>query len=373
MSQSKFKLRASKSGTWVKCAGSVNLSEPATDAYDEEDDEVREEGTACHWLAHQRTLGVHHPSGSIAPNNVAITDEMHEACDMWFEAIKGWGVTSAYFEHEVQCKRVHDQCGGTLDAGAWNPETRTIFIGDLKFGYRFVDVWENVQLVCYYTGLENELGLETDLDTWVEFLIVQPRSYHKDGPVRRWRVRAIELRALVNILSNAAHEALGDKPMCKINPGCTRCEGRIRCQTARQAGLEAVNASYDATPHDLPFTAAEHELRVLQSARSVVDARITALEQQVSYGIKRGEHSQHFQLEQPLGRKVWREGAEQQVRAYEILFHQKLTKETLITPTQAEKLLSPSLVNALSHRPQGALKLIPFDGAKMLRKFNQGN
>lgn len=370
MSQSDFHLRPSKAATWVQCPGSVKLSEPGQDTYDEEDDEVREEGTACHWLAHQRALGINHPVGSMAPNNIAITDEMHEACDVYFDAIRGWGVPSAFFEYTVRCPRIHAMCGGTMDVGAWNPQTRTIYIGDLKFGYRFVDVWENVQLICYYTGLEAALGLESDLDTWVEFLIVQPRSYHKDGPVHRWRVRAYELRALVNILHMAAEDALSDSPKCKVNPGCMRCEGRVRCETARQAGLAVTNASFDAMPHNLPFAAAEQELRVLRASRDIVDARITALEQQVAHGIKSGQSSRFFELTQPMGRKVWKEGSEAQIHNLSMLYGIPLTKETLITPTQAEKKIPPSIVAALSHRQPGALKLTPFDGSKMLRKFN---
>lgn len=372
VSQSNFLLRPSKASTWVRCAGHPYLAaDGPLWSDDDEDVTVREDGTACHWLAFERSQGRQIPNDAQAPNGVDIREEMQEACDMYFDAVSQWGTGSAWFELPVMCKRVHEQCGGTLDVGAYDPARNVIFVGDLKFGYRFVDVRDNWQLLCYAVGLQNHLGILTDVGLTFEFLIVQPRSYHRDGPVRRWRVAATEARALINQLSNAAHAALAPNPTCTVNPGCGRCEGRHRCETLQQAGLTGLDESHAATPHDLPFAAAEDELRRLQHAQDVINARITGLEQQVMFGMKRGAPSRYFVIEQSTGRKAWNEGSAPIMRNLATLYGVNIAKEQLITPTQAEKVLPPALVAVHSHRPPGANKLVPVETSRIGRIFGK--
>ena len=366
--------RPSKAPTWVRCAGSVRLSAQAPDWHDDDEDvAVREEGTACHWAAHQHVItGQRVALDTLAPNGVPITEEMHDAHDTYFAAVAEWGVAQAYFELPVTCHRVHHTCQGTLDVGAYCPERRTIFIGDLKFGYRFVDVYENWQLLCYAVGLQHYLGLESDLDLWFEFLIVQPRSYHNEGPVRRWRVRATDVRAHINILAGAYESAIAPVAVCKVNPGCGRCDGRHQCTTIQSAAGDVEDASYAATPHELPFPAAENELRRLQRARDIIDARITGLEGQVTHAIRNGTHSTRYAVEQSAPRLAWRDDA---ARATIInvgkLLGVELTQQKLITPTQAKKLLPAAYVDANSYRPPGQLRLIPIESSRVMRTIRK--
>lgn len=368
-------LRPSAASIWSKCAGSHKLSASAPDWTEQadEDIEVREEGTACHWSAHQHALtGTRVAEGALAPNGVAITDEMHEAHDVYFDAIRQWGVSQAFFEVPVVARRIHTQCQGTADVGAYDPARRTIFVGDLKFGFRFVDVMWNPQLLCYGMGLQDFFGIESDLDLWFEFLICQPRSYHRDGPVRRWRVHATELRAHINILAMAAERALADDATCKVNPGCGRCGGRYHCETLRQSALGETDMVGAAVPHDLPFAAAETELRHLQHARSMLDARITGLESQVVHGMRTGQASLHYAMEANNPRRVWKDDAS---RATIIniakLLGVEATKEVILTPAQAEKKLPPAFVAEHSHRPAGSMKLVPVEQSRMHRALRK--
>lgn len=366
-------LRPSAAHLWVKCAGQPRLAHLATDWADDEDTAVREEGTACHWSAHQHvTTGKRVPVDTVSPNGVAITEDMHDAHDMYFDAVRGWGVNSALFEQFVIAHRVHPQCQGTADVGAYDPAKGVIFVGDLKYGYRFVDVFDNWQLLCYAVGLQNLYGIQNDIGLTFEFLIVQPRSTHRDGPVRRWRVAAPDVRAQINILAMAADRALAERATCATNPGCPRCDGRHHCETFQSAALGVADTSYEAIPHALPFSAAESELRLLRRAADIIEGRITALEGQVTHGIKSGQSSKHFAIEESTARRVWND---EQARANIIniasLYGKTITTQKIITPTQADKLLPPSLVAANSHRPPGALKLIPIEQSRAVRAFKR--
>lgn len=366
--------RPSGAATWVKCAGNPRLASEAPD-WSEEDDaiEVREDGTACHWSAHQHVLtGQRVPLDTLAPNSVPITEDMHAAHDMYFAAIREWGVKEAWFELPVVCKRVHEWLQGTLDVGAWCPQRRTIFVGDLKYGFRFVDVLDNWQLLCYAVGLQHKLGIESDLDLWFEFLIVQPRSYHRDGPVRRWRVHASHVRAQINILAGAFEAAIRPDATCTTNPYCGRCDGRHRCPAALENAAIASDVSMDATPHDLPFAAAEAELRRLQRARDALEARITGLDGQVQHGIRNGQASRYYAMEPGNPRRVWKG---EQERATIInagkLLGVETTKQVILTPAQAEKVLPPSLVAANCIKPAGTLKLVPIETTRMMRTIRK--
>lgn len=370
MPPSSFKLRPSSAATWLRCHGYIALTHGLAELEDE-DDTVREEGTACHWLAHQRSQGFTVPAGTQAPNSVHITEEMQDAVDLYFAAVAAWGV-GAWFELPVWCKRIHAECGGTLDVGAVDWERKVLYVGDLKFGYRFVDVVENPQLTCYIVGLAERLGIVVDLDWSIEFMIVQPRSFHREGTVRRWRVPFTDLRTMVNHLSNAAHAAMQANATCTINNGCKRCAANARCETLHAGSLDGVEVSLAATPHDLPFAAAENELRMMQRARDILDARVTGLEQQVMHGMRKGAASRHFSMEQSLGRKAWKEGAEPTIRNLGQLYGVQVTKDTLITPTQAEKLLPPATLLKYSHRPHGAMKLTPIETTRVHRALSKG-
>lgn len=363
-------LRPSKAATWVKCHGNPSLSEhfPCYDA-DDSDAAVREEGTACHWAAYQHAAsGQRVPVGTLAPNGVAITSEMHDAHDLYFQAVAQWGVlpNGTYrYELPVKATRIHPNVEGTCDVGAYNPVTKTIYIGDLKYGYKYVPVINNWQLICYAVGLQEYYGIESDNDLYYEFLIVQPRAA---DPVRRWRCHATFLRGHINQLTNAANAATGPNPLCTVNPGCLDCEGASICSTVQSAALGALDTSLEATPHGLPFSHAEWELRKLQYARDVIDARITGLEGQIMHGLRSGQSSRFFAMEQGLGRKTWRDP--DTVAAIARLMGVNIYKPSdLITPTQAEKLLPAGIIDQHSQRKPGSTKLVPIESSKIGRKL----
>lgn len=344
---------------------------------DDEDVEVREEGTACHWAAHGLSQGHAVVEGMTAPNGVEIDDEMLDACAMWLGEVRSWGPdVIPLFEHPVHCRRIHQECGGVTDACGYSPSQRTVFIGDLKYGFRFVDVHDNWQLICYFAGVLDQFGL-SDMDTFVEFVIVQPRSYHREGPIRRVRMRSFDVRAQINQLRAAAEHALGvpdansihGVPTLTVNDGCSRCSARHRCSAVQNAALQVLDDAYAATPHDLSFAAAEDELRRLQWAKSILTARITGLETQVAHEMRRGAISKHFALDAKAGREVWKEGMVEQASTAAQLMGISITKpQSYITPTQAKQKLPRSVVEMYSYRPSGSLKLVPF-GDNMKRRL----
>lgn len=372
MAGSVYKLRPSAAAVWVKCHGMPALSAGMVEYEGDEDDTVREEGTACHWVAHQTALGTPPALGSMTPNGVEVDAEMQKAVAEYLGFIASWGVP-AYFEQDVQCRRIHPtECGGQIDAVAYDPARRLLRIVDLKYGYRGIepDAW---QLICYLVGGLEMFGL-SDLHCEVELSIFQPRAYHRNGPLRTLRAPASDFRGQINILQMAADAAMGTykPPVCTVNEGCNNCAGRVRCQTVRQAALGLLDNQHAATPDDLPFDAAEDELRRLQWAISLAQARATGLEGQVVHAIKRGANSRHFALRAEPGRLQWVAGQEGQALAMaKLMGHNIEAPVKLITPTQAKEKLPVSLVDMYARRAPGSAKLVPADATLMRRIFGK--
>lgn len=332
---------------------------------DDEDTTVREEGTACHWLAHQTAIGEHIGDGAAAPNGVAVDSDMFDAVAMYLDAVKHW--PSPQFEVPVKCHMIHPMLEGTPDVFSWCPTTRTLRIGDLKYGYRYVAADGNWQLLCYVAGVLQSLGLLASQVQRVELMICQPRA----GGVRVAALGMHRVGELWQVLQNAAVEALSDSPRCITNPNCVSCEGRHQCPALQSAALTVLDATHAATPDALPFAAAENELRVLKWAADIVNARIEGLEQQVTHEMKRkGASSRHWELRRTEGRLAWRPERIDTVAKMAALANIDIWKPLqLVTPTQAKKLLGESLVNAHATRPPGAEKLVPTDAGRWARIF----
>lgn len=361
-------IRPSNAHIWVVCPGMVRLSQGALPD-DDEDNTVREEGTACHWLAHQIGTGRTVAEGTLAPNGVAVDSDMIDAVAMYLDAVSHW--PNPRFEVPVQCHAIHPMLEGTPDVFSWDAATGTLRIGDLKYGYRPVEAEGNWQLLCYVAGVMQLLGLGLlgGQVQRVELMICQPRA----GGVRVATMGMGQVLELWNVLRNAALEACGPSPRCVTNPHCISCAGRHQCTALQTAALTVLDATHAATPDALPFEAAENELRMLKWARDIIDARCEGLEQQVIHAMTRqGQPSRHWEMRNTLGRLTWRPESIHVVQQMAKLAGVQVIKPPqLVTPTQAKKLLGESLVNAHATRPPGAKKLVPTDAGRWARIFGE--
>lgn len=362
----KWRLRPSAAPAWVRCAGSVRLSAGRPD---EGDTTIREQGTAAHWAAFEKTQGRIVAVGDVAPNGVEITDEMLDGVAIYHAAVAAWNTDAVrYYETELHCAGIHPECGGTADVFAWCPTTATAFVGDFKFGFRYVDAYENWQMLCYLDGVLRFFYVQPQDVRRVVFMICQPRSYGRQT-VRTWETTMPVVEALWKVLRDAAAATLAPQAVCVTNPGCLTCAGVAVCRASQLAALDVIERCHDATPEDLEFPAAENELRMLEWARDVVEARITGLSQEVERGIKAGAISRHFALQPTQSNLKWKEGAESKVLAIAQVLGKNVTKpQALITPTQAAKIIGEEFVNMHAQRLPTGTKLVQSD-AKLWRRI----
>lgn len=341
------------------------------DAPDEADSEVCEDGTACHWLAAEIWEGTWtNPAHAIAPNGRVITDEMHGAVDMYHSVLTSWQGVDAICEKYVPIPRILEGFGGTPDAWAYNPDTNTLYIADLKFGFRFVEVWENLQLICYACGLIDMLGLNWTT-TKIVMTIVQPRSSHRDGPVRTWNTTAAEILPFVMHLRVMASSPSIYMP----NPGCGDCPGRHRCMAYQNAALRALEVSYGGgSVHELSPAALGTELRQLKDAAKKLEGRISGLEMEAESLIRKGTPVQGWGLNASYARERIREGCEVELLtlAERYFGGVQISKPVkLITPNQMRKVLPPAIVALYAEKPSTGVRLTKLDPYEARKAFDK--
>jgi len=394
------KLPPSSAARRVACPGSRALEA----RYPENDSPHAKEGEAAHWLAmfimqekpicrwDQNFMFYNDHDDKWdeifeAPNGEPLTEEMYDGALLYQKAIEKYMTRDAcsfpapapepvlHLEERVSIERIHPDCWGTPDA--WAHLSDGLHIWDYKFGYLFVEVYENWQLIEYCAGILDEVKARMpnfdDRHLPVHFHIVQPRSFHRDGPVRSWHVMASDLRSHFNILSHAEAEASKDDALCNPTPECTYCRGRHACKAIQRSALSAVETSMMNTPLDLHSYEVGSELRILKRAAKLLDARITGLEQEANSMISRGEFVPYFRLERTKGRERWTMTPEEVAEvgeAYEVDLRKPLT---VITPRQAAKLKIPEdVIQEMSERPDGPTKLVEDDGLNAKKIFGAG-
>lgn len=369
MSGAHARLKPSAAARWVACPGSVTMEE----AFPDEDDSPEAmEGHAAHWVNEQWwTNTTAAPiAGHIAPNGVVVTDEMIEGAVMWVDALSAIGLlpTAWRIETPVPVPRVHEQCWGTPDAWAWAPERKTLYIADYKFGHRYVDAFENWQLMTYAAGcLSAVVG---PVLPNIEFIVVQPRAFGHGSPVRHWRITAEELRPYVQRLFLQAHRALDANPECVVNDECRDCRARHACNTHLMACGPAADMAYKAVPLVLEPDAVGVLLRMIHQAQERLEAMASGLEVQALELIKRGHVVPHFQAQATSGRLCWSVPDEQVIAMGQLLGVNLAKAPEAITPTQAKKLaIDEAVISSYSETPSGAVKLVAHDSTEARKVF----
>lgn len=340
-------------------------------------DTVREEGTAGHWVAHMMGKGYIVTEGVEAPNDVEVDDDMLDGANLYLADLRERSAGHpVYMEMTLPAPWIHEQCGGTPDAWSWNPVTRTLTVWDYKYGYRFVDAFENPQLSIYVSAVLDylhQIGAivldgYSEQDITVDIVIVQPRSFSA-GVVRNWKVKAAMLRPLWNNLRAAAMAVVGPNPTLRADPvHCSDCPARRACPAAQRASLVGLDISARSVPHDLTPTQAGDALRRLKAAEGALKSMITGLEQQLLFAINNGHQDPHWSVGYGNSRTVYTEDGEQQILALADVMGVDIGKPRRAkTPLQAKQLMDPALVDRFITTRSGARKLIPFT-ERSLRK-----
>ena len=358
----------SSASRWVQCPASVSMEA----RYPEADSYKAAEGTLAHsvWAAMQLQRPI--PDGA--------TEEMLDGAEMMQDTVDailaqcGPGVKPVVEYTLNKGNRVlfHTDNWGTPDCTINAIPHKKRWTIDYKFGHRYVSAFENWQLLNYtILDMSNEMSGKIEPGIECHLIIVQPRSYHPDGPVREWIVMSDDLWSYREVLREQALASMLPNPPAKTGPECRDCKARGNCATLQAGGYEAVEVSATATPFEMPIEAKGRELALMTSVMDLLKARIDGLETEVLAHIKQGNPVMGWMSKQGEGRKKWTIPVPE-VLALGQMMGVDVSKPALLTPAQAVKAgLSADVVDSYSARAPGAIELVRDTGA-FARKVFQG-
>jgi hypothetical protein len=314
-------------------------------------------GTAIHALAETCFQLDSDPMKSIGTVVEGIT-MTEENCEMALEHLKAiWdmedelgkgSVTVEKFLPYQDTKKV--KVGGTTDVIGISKEKRKLIIADLKTGRGYVSE-DNDQLRLYaLAALEGE-QLYKDIDT-VELWIIQPHH----GETRKHSMTTQELvdwehYVLVPAIDNATNPLFQPVPS---DSACQYCNARTICPA--QANIAEVVAT--APPVEM---LTEGQISVLLTKFDMVEGYIKAVRDHALKRMESGSVIDGWQLQPKRALRSWTDEKEAYAGLLALgLDARQVTKTEIITPAQAEKLLTkdqkPSL-EALTSRISSGLTL----------------
>lgn len=233
---------ASNSKRRMACPGSMN----AEARFPDKSSSYAELGTAAH------ELGEHCLAGEISDvsillgetfNGFVVDDNMVNAVQIYVDFVR-----STVAEEEPALLRIEKRFSlealdppipmfGTADCIIYGKTTGNLWVIDYKHGQGVaVEVEDNPQLKYYALGAVLQIGERAPINS-VRTVVVQPRSPHSDGPVRRHDYTKDEILDFGTDLIDAAHAAV--KPDAPLLAGdhCKFCKAAGSCPALRNNAL----------------------------------------------------------------------------------------------------------------------------------------
>lgn len=390
-------LAPSAAPQWANCSGSVMANATAPDT---EVPRTRA-GTASHWVVSEgleywkkQGLGsctANEWHDSLAPNGVAIDDEMCEGAQVFLDNAseivqRHDALQLMLVEQKVEMPHIHPQNYGTLDLAipllnyerGGRVTSGKIYLLDYKFGHRANSAFANYQLLDYLQGLVKLYNIDGEAEQFieVEFQIVQPFSYHAANKIDTWTESVANLRGYVNQMIAKAQEAFTN-PSFSSGPWCRDCRAIHRCQTAQKGNYSLIDYVNDpCVILNMNGSDLATERAILEQGITTTKARLEAIEEELRHRLNKGEAvDSGLALQSAYGNLGWDVPAKQAI-ALASMFNVDAAKADILTPTQtiakASKEMKPLLkkvMKNISSRPPKGLKLIEAKDSFTARAF----
>lgn len=337
------KIGASSMYRWSRCPGSVKLCE----SIPSQSSSYADEGTKAHELA------------AIILKDKAITEfcdeETHEAVDLYVSTVlQDAEENEILVEQKFDLSKIFPGLFGTADAVVYDPISKILRVYDYKHGKGIiVEVENNTQLMYY--GLGALLSTNFPCKE-VELVIVQPRAYHPDGPVRRWRVTPIDLLEFSADLRDFAEATT--KPNASLVAGdhCRFCPASGICSELSKKALAVAQAEFKPT-HQYDANKLADTLKKID----ILEAYAKGVREFAYREAQSGRCPPGFKLVAKRAVRKWKDEKEAQRKLSNFLDAKEMYNMSLKSPAQIEKIkgkISKEYVNELVVAVSSGLALV---------------
>lgn len=336
-----------------------------------EDDQVKKEGDAAHWLVQQVCEGhfdLTELTDRKAPNGVYLTSSMVEDVGEYLDFVLS---KRAKVEVDTSHSGKGWEIRGRGDAVAYDPKNLTLYVPDLKFGWGIVEPDENWTLISHAIGwhVRNPM-IRIDR---VVTMIFQPRPFHPLGSVREW---SIDFDQFMNLYGQIDSTLRNPSDVLMTGAHCRKCPNAGYCAALRRSAMYAIDVSMKAFVEELSNEELSKHLDLLNTAKERLKAITDSYEDMTKRRIRSGQIVPNRGLEMEQTNRQFQEWATPE-------FIQAMTgidprdKPKLITPAELERRGgNKEFVKTITHRVDKGFKLVRVDATKKAAKTfttTQGN
>lgn len=362
------RIGASSSYRWLECPGSVPLSEKAPA---QKSSIYADEGTAAHELAEKCLLSGQDAADYIGliikvdDNEFEVDEEMAEHVQTYIDIVRHDREVYDDFngcETKIHLKWIHEDMFGTSDSHA-GKKKKMLVVHDLKYGAGIpVDAIDNTQGLYYVLGVAARYKFDFEE---CEFVIVQPRAFHPDGPVRRWRFSMKRLREFERDLKIGLDRVVKSRAakdiMAYLKPGdwCRFCPAAIDCPALERKMELAVFEDFDPIDDDVlsvtptpPDQMTPERLAEALAFAHIMESWIGQIRSYAYSQAEQGNVVPGYKLVQKYGRRKWKNEA----LAKEILFMLGFDNSEIDAPPAPVKMKSPAQIEKLFKKALGLEK-----------------
>lgn len=364
-------LGASSAHRWFECPASIPLSvdkERQSSVY-------AMEGTAAHNVAELILTGMATPDSlvdtymDIDGTDILITQEMLDAVKVYTDYVEQYKDEALEYniEHKFQLKWIDEELFGTNDASVALIDGKVIVV-DFKYGQGIpVEAEENEQLLYYALGAAKKYpGYD------LELVIIQPRSFHPAGAIRKWSVPYSKLEEFEGVLrgkvirvqaARAKFEASGAEGLdgfYSAGGHCKFCPAAKECLNLRNEAINAAQMDFnDVTVlPPPPATLNNGQISVALSMVDIMEQWITSVREHAYDLLSKGETVPGYKLVQKYGNRKWKD--EEAVIEALVLDHgDAIYNKKLKSPAQLEKIVGKPTVSGLCEVPSNGFAMVP--------------
>lgn len=347
-------MSASGAHRWMNCTPSALLEQD----FPNESSVFAEEGTAAHDLAEhklKKALKIR----SKKPSSKYQNEEMDEYTDLYVEYCLGL------------IEKVREDCPDPqilieerLDFSDYVPGgfgtgdlvivgQSTLYVVDLKYGYREVSGIKNEQMLLYSLGAYSLLNMLYDIDT-VSMTIFQPRK--NNFPVYEITTEELLRWAEEELRPKALLASKGEGEFC-AGDHCTFCRVAPRCRARTLKNLEMAKYEFQ-TPELLTD---EEIAEIISLAGELSKWASDIYTYAAALAINEGKQWDGFKLVESITRRKYSD-EKAVIDTAKAAGYTEIFKQSLISITQMEKLMGKKKFNEIlgAHieKPKGKLTLV---------------
>ena len=371
------RLAPSGSKRWINCPGSIELSDKCPP---QADSPYAIEGTAAHSLGEICITNGKDPRTYIGKvleeGQPVVSENMTDAVQEYLDCIEAYQnelQTHPVIEQKLDMSWIHPDIGGTPDCTFYSAKHKKLVVIDYKHGQGVpVDVDNNTQLMIYALGAVHDLyvrrvvaNIEKEIKL-VELVIVQPRSFHPDGPVRKWAIDTANLQFwALNVLKPAAERTDKKDAVLAVGEHCKFCPALAVCPEQVKNALSLAKTEFED-----PILPSPEDLTVEQIAKVLEVSKLFSewaheVERYAQGRMEIGQHIPGFKLVQKRSNRQWVDVDKAVGTLVKYLGTGGAYETKPITPAKAEKALKKKALNSelvldgLIFKPEPGITLAP--------------